>query len=417
MRKIKIGLFGVGMRGKSFYDNIRACSGEIVAVCDFNEGYLKNAKEALGAELATYSDFDDFINHEGLEAILVSNYFHEHAPYSIKALAKDLHVLSECSSNGTMADGVALVRACEKSKAFFMIAENYPYMIFNQEMRRVYQSGVLGKAIFCEGEYNHPLDPKDFKLVKHLCPSSKHWRYNLPRAYYVTHALAPLMLATGAFPKRLSCMPCYCPGPNDHVTTLTKGVPEKAAIITILNDDSSVFRVTGCAAFGHHENSYRICGENGQIENLRDGTDRVLLSFDEWSVPEGMKRISTYSPEWDKSVKAEAEKAGHGGGDYFVIKEFFDCIREGRRPVMDEYFATAMASVGILAHRSMLENGTTYDVPDFRKEEDRALWENDRISPFFGTDGSVPTIRSTNFEDFNFTEEAKQSYDELMKTI
>ena len=127
MKTIKIGLFGVGSRGKSFYDNILACNGEIVAVCDFNEAYLQRAKDTLGKDLATYLAFDDFIAHEGLEAVVISNYFHEHAPYAINALERNIHVLCECSSNGTMAEGVALVRACEKSDAFFMIAENYPF--------------------------------------------------------------------------------------------------------------------------------------------------------------------------------------------------------------------------------------------------------------------------------------------------
>ena len=71
----------------------------------------------------------------------------------IKALEKNIHVLSECTSNISMGEGVALVRAVEKSNAYYMIAENYPFMKFNQEMRKVYQSGVLGKALFASLAY------------------------------------------------------------------------------------------------------------------------------------------------------------------------------------------------------------------------------------------------------------------------
>ncbi|MBQ1956022.1 MAG: hypothetical protein II350_09845, partial [Clostridia bacterium] len=71
---------------------------------------------------------------------------------------------------------------------------------------------------------------------------------------------------------------------------------------------------------------------------------------------------------------------------------FFECIRENKEPTFDVYFATTCASVGILAHRSLLERGTPIDIPDFRKEEDRAKYENDRLSPFYGADGSEPTI-------------------------
>lgn len=76
-----------------------------------------------------------------------------------------------------------------------------------------------------------------------------------------------------------------------------------------------------------------------------------------------------------------------------------------------------MASVGILAHRSMLEGGVPYDVPDFRKEEDRVKFEKDYLSPFYGTNGEKPTIPSTTYPEFNFTEEDMAKYDELMKKL
>ena len=54
-------------------------------------------------------------NHPGMEAVFLCNFFHDHAPFAIKALERNIHVLSECTSNGTMAEGVALVRAAKKS--------------------------------------------------------------------------------------------------------------------------------------------------------------------------------------------------------------------------------------------------------------------------------------------------------------
>ena len=181
-RVVKMGVFGLG-RGSSFYKNIMVNNGEIVAVCDKNEERLKEAKKILGDDLATYTNFDEFINYAGMEAVMICNYFHEHAPYAIKALEKNIHVLSECTSNSTMAEGVALVRAAEKSKAIYMLSENYPYMVFNQEMHRIYRSGNLGKVLFAEGEYNHPFDiVGDMKGFKELHPYGKHWRQLLPRS-------------------------------------------------------------------------------------------------------------------------------------------------------------------------------------------------------------------------------------------
>ena len=57
-----------------------------------------------------------------------------------------------------------------------------------------------------------------------------------------------------------------------------------------------------------------------------------------------------------------------------------------------------------------------YDIPDFRREEDRVKYENDTLTPFYGSDGSEPTIRPSN-HTVNFSPEEMARYDELMKEI
>ncbi len=406
MKKIRFGIFGLG-RGSNYFDNVTANGGEVVAVCERDEKKLTEALEYLGDGTKGYKDFDEFINHD-MDAVFIANCFHEHTPFVICALEKNLHVLCECTSNATMGEGVQLVRAAKKSKGMYMLAENYPFMLFNQEMKRVYSGGTLGKVLFAEGEYNHPFNLDDEETHISIRPYAKHWRNYLPRSYYITHSLAPLMYITGSVPKRVTAFPVYSPFEEHNVVGSVVG--DRAAVMTTLNDDGSVFRITGCSAFGAHGNSYRICGQNGQIENVRGTDGKVMLRYNSWQIPEGMEEINFYSPEWEAVDKELAEKAGHGGGDFFVIKEFFDCIRNGRKPVFDEYFATTMASVAILAHRSILENGKPYDIPDFRKEEDCAEWENDFLTPFYKKDGAEPDIPCCSDPDYKPSEEQFENY-------
>lgn len=410
MKKIRLGIFGLG-RGSGFAEPIIVNGGEVVALCDRDENKMAEAAENLENKPAMYTDFDKFIEHD-MDAVFLSNCFHEHAPFAIRCLEKGLNVLSECTSNITMAEGVALVRAAEKSKGIYMLAENYPFMLFNQEMKKVYQGGTLGKVLFAEGEYNHPFNMDNKNDHKSLRPYPEHWRNYLPRTYYITHSLAPLMYTTGSVPKRVSAMPVFAP--FDEFSICGTFVGDRAAIITTLNDDDSVFRVTGCAAFGAHENSYRICGTKGQIENLRGQGSTVCLRYNDWEVPENMQRESTYEPEWNAEDKDAIERAGHGGGDFYVIKEFFDCIRENRKPYMDEYFATTCASVAILSHRSMLEKGVPYDIPDFHKEDDRKKYENDTLSPFFSKDGKEPDLPCCSNPDYKPTDGQYKNYLEMV---
>ena len=406
MKTIKMGIFGL-YRGSHLIDNMLSNNAEIVAICDSNEFRLKQVKNKL-TDAATYTDFDSFIEHEGLEAILLTNYFHEHTKYAIRALEKGIHVLSECLSNSTMAEGDALVRAAEKSKATYMLLENYPYMEFNREMHNVFRGGSLGKLVFAEGEYNHPGNPsmddiEHQKYIVSLKPFATHWRNLLPRTYYITHSLAPLMYITGSTPKKVSAYSVNIPfSDKEPLGGLYHN--DRTAVIVTQNDDSSIFRVTGCATFGFHENSYRVCGTKGQMENIRDRSGKVLLNYNEWDTPEGMEHSNTYKPDLKDPDQALIEKSGHGGGDFVVIREFLNCIREGRRPQFDVYFATTCASVAILAHRSILNGNASYDIPDFRLPEDRKKYENDNDTPFYGTDGSEPTIRaSSKLNDVNFS--------------
>jgi predicted dehydrogenase len=86
-----------------------------------------------------------------MDAVVLANYFHEHAPFAIKALAAGKHVMSETSCNATLAEGVALCRAVEKSGKIYMLAENYPYTQFHMEMRRLYQHGRDRRGHLCRG--------------------------------------------------------------------------------------------------------------------------------------------------------------------------------------------------------------------------------------------------------------------------
>lgn len=385
MQSIRVGIFGC-VRGREYLRAIMANNGEIVALCDRNREKMEQAAKLLPGQTVLCEDFSTLIE-QNLDAVVLANYFHEHAPYAVACLEQGIHVLSECTSNGTMAEGVALARAAERSKAVYMLGENYPYFAVNQQMRAVVQSGALGKILYAEGEYNHPSDPNDLPSLYRLIPRKKHWRNYLPGTYYVTHALAPLMLATGAVPIRISAMPLHRVDPTEKNET-GRG---KSAVITCLNSDESVFRVTGRTTFGGVENSFRFCGVKGQIENLRSGGDLLLQHFNPWDAPSEKEQCHIYRASWPQDSFLLMRR-GDLGTEYFVVREFFRCIQGHVQPEMDVWFATTMASVGILGHRSQLELGVPYDIPDFRKEEDRKKFESDTLTPFWGTDGSEPTL-------------------------
>ena len=414
MEKIRIGVFGVG-RGMDVARNFMLLGCDIVAICDNHTERREQAAKELDKSVAVYDNFDEFIEHD-MDAVIVANYFHEHAPFAIRCFEKGIHVFSECISNGTMAEGVELIEAFEKSNSIYMLAENYPQMKFNREIKRICAGGSLGKIMYAEGEYNHPTDPLDVAFKKRYNYFEKHWRNYNSRAYYVTHSMGPIMWATGATPKKVTAFSIYAPIEGDVPTASYVG--DRATIITTQNDDGSVFRFVGCAAFGAHHNAYRVCGANGQIENLRGMGTQVMLRYNAWSKPTPeTPETSLYEPKWNDPDEEFIQKSGHGGGDYLTARMFLDCIREKRQPEhpFDIYSAVSMSSVAILAHRSVLNGNQPYDIPDFRREDDKAKYRNDRETPYYGSDGREPTIPCCSNPDFRPTAKQIELFNEVIK--
>lgn len=417
MKPIRIGIFGLG-RGASFIGIIKSCGGEVVAVCETNQKRIDKALEKIGSPdgVTCYTDPDQFIEHD-MDAVFLANCFHEHAKYAIRALERGVHVLSECISNGTMAEGVALVKAYGKTDSIFMLAENYPHMKFNREMKRICDGGSLGKILYAEGEYNHPINPQDAPFAKTYIYFDKHWRNFLPRTYYVTHSLAPIMWSTGATPKRVTAFSIFAPIEGDIPNYCYAG--DAASVMMTQNDDGSVFRFTGSAKFGGHDETYRICGANGMVENIRGMEHKVMLRYNPWHKPaDAESHVNFYEPAWNHPREDLIRTAGHGGGDFLCAEMFLDCIREGRQPEhpFDLYSAVNMSSVAILAWRSVLNGNRPYDIPDFRREEDCRQYENDYESPFYCSDGRVPTIPCCVNPDYKPTETQLRLFEEMLNS-
>jgi predicted dehydrogenase len=380
-KPIRVGVVGVG-RGQSFAANAEGAGLKLVALCDTWEERLL----AVGRryDVATYAEYDRFLEHD-MDAVILANYFHQHAPFAIKALAAGKHVMSETSANKTLAEGVALCRAAEQSGKIYMLAENYPYTAFNQELRRLYQADEIGRVLYAEGEYNHPMSPDDRLRIS---PGLTHWRSWLPPTYYCTHALAPLMYITETMPISVIGLGISAPEQDER----TVRVSDPGAVILCRMDNGAVFRIFGLTIPGHSI-WYRVHGLRGSIESERGpgywGTGRVRIVHEEWDRRPGEPVERVYVPDWpahaDPSASLRAGlalKSGHGGGDFWTDYHFARAIRSGEPPFLDVYRGVAMSTVGILAWKSALSGGQPFAMPDFRDETSRQAHADDNWSPF-----------------------------------
>ena len=64
---------------------------------------------------------------------------------------------------------------------------------------------------------------------------------------------------------------------------------------------------------------------------------------------------------------AAAEKAGHLGGDFFVLREFVDMIRRDREPWIDVYDAASWSAITHCSSESIRRGSSPVQIPDFTK--------------------------------------------------
>lgn len=98
VRKLQVGVSGLGRMGARHARHFleRTPRAELVAAFDPDEKALAWAKQALepfGTKL--YSDFEEFLKHPGLEAVVVAGITTEHAAQTIRAIGANKHVLCE----------------------------------------------------------------------------------------------------------------------------------------------------------------------------------------------------------------------------------------------------------------------------------------------------------------------------------
>ena len=389
---LNIGVFGA-WRGNSYIDLFRDDEEiEIVAICDKNTGKLNENKENFG-DAYLCGDFDDFLaegKKRGMSAVFLANYFNEHTPFAIKAMEAGLDVISECTAAGTLAECVELVECVEKTGRKYILAENYPFSTQNLKMGKIVSSGELGTLLYAEGEYNHSGDNAE---LRKYTPSEFHWRAWMPRTYYVTHALGPIMYMTKSMPKYVSARAAH----SDLLYKIRdwRHNYDGVGMMFCEMDNGMIARCTGCTAMASDYSRYRIAGDRAGVEwggYIPDG--KVRRFYFGHTTPEGEEQISLLDADLSEFGEdgEKAAKAGHGGGDYWIVQEMKECFIRGKEPFFDVYRAVAMSAVGILGWRSCLNHGENIKIPDFRNKEERDAVRDDHLTPCPDQDGNGITL-------------------------
>jgi predicted dehydrogenase len=368
---VRVGVLGL-RRGAALARLAQQAGMQVVAVCE-RDDRRREAATAPGA--VAYRDVEPFLEH-GMDAVILVNDFDQHAPVAIQALDRGVSVLSETAACRTIAEGVALIEAAERSAGIYMFAENYPYMPFTRELRRRYRAGDIGEVRYAEAEYlDEPAD------LASMADDPAHWRARTPATYYCTHSLAPVAAITGTRPVEVSAFVAPTAAGPEALERARRG-RGWAALLVVRLDNGAVFKSLHGFLEGSQQAWVRLHGDRGLMENLRHGDTRTLRVV--WDAEDGQdwrRAEEAYLPWPPEFPATDADPMGDGVAELLMLRDFADAVRHRTSPDQDVYFGVELTIAGIQAMRSSLAGSPPVAVPDLRRPDVRRAFAADDWFP------------------------------------
>ena len=357
---LKIGIIGIGgahtvgsKRGRSFIKVFNAMPEvEVTAVCDLLEDGLAEVERDFGIK-KLYTNYADMLNDD-IDAVVVASHAPAHAGHVISALQAGKHVLSEVPACYALDECRPLVTAVRESGKKYMFAENYCYFAYVETWKQMVKQGRIGKLIYAEGEYIH-----DCRSIMVNPDGQKTWRAAMPPIHYITHSLGPIVQMMEARPVSVVGMHT-----GRNVAPEIGAIDMEVALIRMSNG-AVVKQLCGFSVAREPSHIFlSIYGTKGVLEGMRHDGDQIKGYFEDTPNLHGMVRFPLNNDH--TNVPPEARLGGHGTSEYFMLRDFVDCIVHDTKPAIDIHDAMDFTVPGLCAHISAENGGKPVDIPDFR---------------------------------------------------
>ena len=363
---IKVGI--VGSRAKSTMAGFSALDNvEVTAVCDLNEECMNRIADEYNIP-HLFRVYEDMLESD-IDAVVIATPMQCHVPQAVAALEAGKHVLSEVTAGVTMDELWWLIEAKEKYGKTYMMAENYIYTPEIQLVKSLSAAGKFGTPFYAEGEYLH--DVRDLAVYGNGKRSWRtYWQLGKRGSFYPTHSLGPVMEWFAG--DRVTEISCFGTG-GGYVTPELKQDELTVTMCRMASGALAKITVACKAPRPHNMLSYLLQGTKGCCEARGVGGDYQVWFEDEPVDDSGKCKwrplldFDSYLPERYQNPTEAAKKAGHNGGDYYLVKDFVDAIVSGQEPDVNVYRACEWTAVGLLSELSVTNRGRVMELPNFRK--------------------------------------------------
>jgi predicted dehydrogenase len=391
METIRVGLIGLGMRGSDLLRTslLPLPFVKITAVCDAYEDRVEKTLEFLSdkaSDVRGFTDYRELLASGLVDAVIIATSWETHLPISCAAMEAGVAVGCEVAGAYSLDDCYRLIDTWERTRTPYMMLENCNYNRRETCLFAMIKAGIFGKIVACDGGYMHDLRAE-------IADGERNRHYRYPNYVlrcaenYPTHELGPIMqmldINRGNRMVSLVSVASDAFGMNAYLNEKDKENPLLNAhfaqgdivttIITCARGETITLRLDTTLP-RYYSRGLAIHGTKAMYT---EDNDTLFLQGEHEAYDFEANKIWGNFEEYSKSYRnadwIEADDGltveGHGGMDYFMMRDFMTRLMKGESFLTDVYDAATMMCITPLSEESIAKGGAPVTIPDFTRGE------------------------------------------------
>ena len=401
---IRIAVIGLGARGPGHLKFSAALPGtEIVAVSDLYEDLAKKgadmAKEIGEGQrhqnIATYyggeNEWRKMLEEVRPDMVFICTNWKNHAPMAVATMKAGAHAFVEVPMALTVAALWEIVNTSEKTQKHCMMMENVNYGRDELMFLNMCRHGVIGDILHGEAAYIHDLRFQMEEQERGTGSWRTHHYAKRNGNLYPTHGLGPVAqymslarkedhfrslvsFSTPALGRKAYAEEKY---PQDHLwnTLAYKGGDLNTTILKTALGRTVLVQWDETSPRPYSRLNL-IQGTRGTLAGfptrvaLEGGVLGATKDHHQWVQGAQLQLLyEQYDHPLYKRLVANAKESGHGGMDGIMVYRIIECLRKGLPLDQNVYEGCFWSVVSPLSEKSVSEDGTPQQFPDFTREQ------------------------------------------------
>lgn len=233
-KPLRLGVIGCGFFAQNHLSAWKEIEGvDLVAVCDVDPPKAQRAASSFAVP-RFYTDAQDMFSKEHLDFVDIVTLPPSHRPLVQLAANNGVGVICQKPIAWTLEDAQAMVEACRRAQVPFMVHENFRWQTPMRELKRVIDSGAIGRPFFGRISWR----------TGHDLFAAQPWLRETPRFIVIEVAIHLLDLARFLFgdPQTVFC----------HTVRVNPNIRGEDVATIVLTMDGSTC-VVDCSSATHNE--------------------------------------------------------------------------------------------------------------------------------------------------------------------